>query len=1115
MIKYSASYINGDTNFVIQNLVVKHKPDHKKDPVICILKNLLQRGNPTTMSRFLDSNIQCKSGVSSEPMYFNSNERQEWFQTIKGDEETGYNPAFDFFYSDLSRDLEEFTYIFNLIIPECKILDITKDRSYQSSSFTNRQVDFYLPQAKMVIEIDGGPHKEEKNEKVDKGRDIYLQGFGIETIRIDTIDLKKKNERYYEKINQIKNRVEKYKEELEIYKPMYDYFEVATTIKAVAVMRWQLTILSMIEADILSIRDKVWKFEVLDHEKSNTLELAVEDIFLWFTHLYKLNKVSFEKPKVEISYVDQFGNNHSVKVDFSLRKRWTDENEFYQDVIYVRTDYFDEDYFRISVADPVNYNIIQEGENSDIPSLKFLLQNIFGHDDFQDGQLPIIINALSGRNTVGLLPTGGGKSLCYQVSVLLQPSISFVVVPIKSLMYDQVDNLVNQSINRIMYISGDQSATEKKSVQHKFANGRYLFVFISPERFQLQDFREYLAKVNKDYTIAQAVIDEVHCLSEWGHDFRVSYLHLCKTINKYCPTSKLLGLSATASINVLKDIMIEFDIDSSDVKTLLEYKRDELTFKVQLIEEPNTSKKYDYLYSILKTLNNKLDLLRKEERYTNPGLIFTLNVNGDKGCFELANKLTAKLKTNVPWYSGEIPKKLSLSSTDFLTYKSKVQSDFKNDEYPLMIATKAFGMGVDKKNIRYTVHYSLPGSLESLYQEAGRAGRDKKNAINFILFSRDKITDQEYNKLFQLNTSVEQINEIVKKVGRGRQGDILSNFFLWMQNNQGVNKETSITKRIFDHYAKPGADVSIACRELGLNFNETQKAIYRLSLLGVVKDWVINGFGIYGSFQVKFHNFNERTYRDSLLAYLKKYDPEFNLLSDNENYRKYTNIFRNEEMTELEKCLRVLIQWTYDNIFYNRRMSLKNLVEYCIQYQNDSQKFKEKIESYFKFTDSSYFIDHIAQHPDDYQKWFELFYDDKTNQIVSFKRLSEIRSALVRFLENYRYNTGLNFISGLTRLLDDEFNEIDGKERLLSAFNNIKNYPQEQKNEILEKTLKIGQVLNEKNRSYLSEILCSFYVEDLITIHTHLQDNYSLELALVNVNQKMKKVGERFYGKLG
>jgi len=575
-----------------------------------------------------------------------------------------------------------------------------------------------------------------------------------------------------------------------------------------------------------------------------------------------------------------------------------------------------------------------------------------------------------------------------------------------------------------------------------------------------------------------------------------------------------VGLSATASINVLKDILIEFQTDKSNVKTLLEYTRPELNFKVYNLEDVDPNKKYEYLTSIINAMNNKADIVTKRDKYTYSGIIFTLNVNGKKGCYELSNQLSQKYQTNIPFYSGEKPKKEMVSAQRFTKYKTGIQDSFKKDEVPILVANKAFGMGVDKNNIRYTIHYSLPGSLESFYQEAGRAGRDGKKATNFVLFSRDKINDEEYNKLFQLDTTIEEINNTLKAVGYKRQGDILSNFFLWVQNNQGVEKETQIMNKVIDTYADVGQTKIVSCHDLELNFNETQKAIYRLSILGIVKDWTVNSWGDFGSFEVKFGYFTIDTIRTELLGYIHKYEPSFSLEDlSNENYTRYVKIFQDKQKDVGERIFKILVQWTYDNIFYNRRHSLKTLVDYCTKYQNDNEALKQKIEEYFKFTDSVYVLDYIAQNPGSYTNWFHVFFDE-SGKLIDYPTIESVNSSLVRFLENYRFNTGLNYLSGMIGLLTDDFSEIAGKDRLISAFNNIKTFEKNDQQSILTETLKLGSYLDQKNGNLLSEILCYFYQDKILTIYQELKDEYSLGLYLQSANKKLKEIGDLFNGKL-
>lgn len=1142
MEKYSANYSYTNHNFTIQNVKGIKQADSIYYPVICVLKNILHRGTPTIMSHYLQSQLGeiHKFPEFEKRLVLIDRSLPKWEKTIKGDDDNNHFPAKDFYKNYIPKYLKDYAFIQQLILPEVLFTDII---GKGNKKFAQQQVDFYLPQAKLVIEIDGQQHKKEDLTRFnDTYRDEFLKSYGVEIVRITTTELYNKDSIFESKIVEIKNRLDQFKVLLSYYKlqyeaPVYSKINNQKMLTATAIIRFQTLILSLLEKSIIRIDDSDWNFNILCTELRNFVDVAIEDMLLWLENLCSLNKLPFERPNINITYSkskNKFKYKHGyINIDFSILKRWTDEDINNPKIIFVRTDYYDKvNYFHMSTSDPIKYSIVTGDDNPDIPILKFFLKNIFGFDEFRPGQLPIIINSLGCNDTIGLLPTGSGKSICYQLSALLQPSISFIVCPIKSLMYDQKDNLDGVFVTNTNYLSSDQSASEKREVGANFENGKYHFIWISPERFQMQEFRDYLGKINKEKTMALAVIDEVHCLSEWGHDFRTSYLNLVRTIREYCPSTSFLGLTATASSFVLEDLKVEFDINSKSIKTSTSFSRKELNFHVLKDSGQNLEDKKISLFNLISNMDRDKNILELDGENTKSGLIFTLFKNGQSGCYKLSNDISSKFDTSVKWYSGEVPtvrEKMDsggyktipvIDNESFDKYKKDTQDKYKNNKFPLLVATKAFGMGIDKKNIRYTVHYGIPGSLEALYQEAGRAGRDQNPADCYILYSPEIIDEEMKDKLFDPNTSIEEIREINKERGfSGR--DVLKNFFLWLSNNQGIDQETHVLNQIYNKYGEPNTVKLIKCKDLGFTFGETQKAIYRLSIIGIAHDWTIENWNPGNQIiKVVFNNYTEESIMNGLSSYIYRYDKEFILgknYNENNKYYRYSSIYSYDNITIINKMFLILVEWTYENIIYNRRQSIKNILELCEGF-TDGETFKNDIEKYFKFTDKTIILESIAQQPLDYSSWFDIFYDtvkgtnDSTisKKLIDREAVEDIRGSINRLLESYRYNTGLNFISGICRLILNDYENQDGKKRLESAFQELMEYDDDSKIDILNNTLKLKSLLSEDNTIILSELLCEHYPDQPIRIYKELNDSHSLGITLEDSLNKLINIGGLF-----
>ncbi len=1094
MERYSASYANTIGNFVFQNLDGSNV-NSAYFGFFCVLKNIIQRGNPAKPSMYLKKEL---GGIESEEqnVWLISNDSSTWVNLIKGYEETDDNPAYEFFNKIIPDYIKNYSFIQRLLLPEALVDDIVPP---VNNGYYDQRVDFYLPQAKLVIEIDGIQHKDKLQSIKDIERDDYLRKHNNKVVRITAKSIKLRDAELNLKIEEIVSILEK-SEEISRYKKSIEngYTESEMLrIRFDIVIRFQLLLLSLMQKSRISLEDFEWKFSLCNaNEKLTQLfRLAIEDNFIWLEHLCKLQKLSFKRPKIFIKKHNKSEPLDYIVIDFSIFKRWTDEADLNKDVIYVRNDYYDnKDYFQVSTTDSMKYELLVEGKDSDLPSLLFFLKNIFGFDDFRDGQIPIIVNTMRRMDTIGILPTGTGKSLCYQFCALLQPCINFVVCPILSLMYDQKENLDKVGITRTNFITSDASGEEKVEVLRSFRNSKYFFVWISPERFQSQVFRESLQAINRERNFALAVIDEVHCLSEWGHDFRTSYLTLVKTIRDYCPEARLLGLTATASQFVLNDLQKEFEIDSLNIKTTTKMNRDELTFHVVKIDEKN---KYEELKFLLEEINKKYNnsAFNLNGEDTKSGLVFTINKGSKDGCINVANRLSKDFKIDVKSYYGNLG-----------NLKRVTQEEYKANKYPLLVATKAFGMGVDKSNIRYTIHFGLPWSIEAFYQEAGRAGRDRKDADCYIIYKPENCNSIVIDSIFDIKTEVSHLGSLCANL----KNDLSHIMFLWMQNNRGIDRDLEVMRWVMNDLVLGKTDL-VKCSKKYPKA-EVEKAIYKSSILGLINDWTIEEWGDNNAKIRVFRNsYTLESIRNSLFNYIRRYDPEFPDNDEEGRYSSYFKILNDEKLKLFTRYMKLLLQWSYDNIVYQRRQTIKNMKDICDNYI-DSNHLKEYIGNYFRFSDKTLILDQIAYKPDEYTKWFDLLYEyreinskRRVKTVISQSGAESLMPSLQRYLESYRYNTGLNFISGMIRLLCDKFNDTDGKLRLEDAFSQISNYQKKDFEEIYKSTLDIGKSANEKNREILGEFLMNRYPQYARQTYEELKDKSSLFIIL---NNSLKKLGK-------
>ncbi|MGD9129184.1 MAG: RecQ family ATP-dependent DNA helicase [Candidatus Woesebacteria bacterium] len=340
------------------------------------------------------------------------------------------------------------------------------------------------------------------------------------------------------------------------------------------------------------------------------------------------------------------------------------------------------------------------------------LQHCYGYQNFRSGQLDIINSILKKNDTLAVLPTGGGKSICFQIPGLMLAGTTIVISPLISLMKDQVDTLVKKNITAT-YINSSLNQTELEKRLELISKQAYKFIYLAPERLKNKSFLKACQKIK----IPLIAVDEAHCISMWGHEFRPSYREINQFLKKLSSRPIITTFTATATKVVIKDIINILQLNK--VKQFVKsFKRDNLRIIVK------------YCISQFEKDLFLLRILKKHQQQA--GIIYTATRKKAEYLAQLINFLNFKDKQEVLYYHGGM-------NSEERTY---VQEQFLNDKIKLIVATNAFGMGVDKANIRFIIHYQIPGNIENYYQEAGRAGRDRKASHCYLLFQAKDLNIQ-------------------------------------------------------------------------------------------------------------------------------------------------------------------------------------------------------------------------------------------------------------------------------------------------------------------------------------------------------------------------------------
>ncbi len=374
-----------------------------------------------------------------------------------------------------------------------------------------------------------------------------------------------------------------------------------------------------------------------------------------------------------------------------------------------------------------------------------ILKKYFGYDSFREGQETMVDALVMGRDVFGIMPTGAGKSLCYQVPALLKEGTAIVVSPLISLMKDQVGTL-NQAGVHAAFFNSSLTASQYRKALLLAKEGRYKMIYVAPERLLLEEFIDFA--VGADISIV--AIDEAHCVSQWGQDFRPSYLKIAEFIRRLPHRPAVGAFTATATREVREDILAALDLNDP-VTVTTGFDRKNLFYKVSAGKD-KFGEVMDYL----------------TENPSESGIIYCLTRKTvEEVCEKLRNRGIAATR-----YHAGLPD----------AERRKNQDDFLYDTAAVMVATNAFGMGIDKSNVRFVIHYNMPKNIESYYQEAGRAGRDGEEARCILLYAPQDVVLNQF--LIEQETGNEELGEEERSLVKERDKERLKQMAFYCTTNE-------------------------------------------------------------------------------------------------------------------------------------------------------------------------------------------------------------------------------------------------------------------------------------------------------------------------------------------
>lgn len=920
--------------------------------------------------------------------------------------------------------------------------------------FHRQRPDFVLENfrgLRLVIEVDGGQHEETGQKMLDDRRKEALKKAGFTVWSVQTKDLAD-IERLRKELTAILHGKEG--------KPHWGIEQLISKPRSGSIIncvwgptanaRVQSLIIDAIDSGFLSW-DGHWKIKI-DELDTNVAAQATSDFQSWFGRLRILHGFS-DCPKITnpsakecpdiILYVSVLcprppvnTNNQSVFWSCPANEVAPEPRRKFRD--------------RLVLNSPPSKAILEK-----------ILQDFFRKKEFREGQVEILARALSGRDVVGLLPTGAGKSLTYQLAGLLLGGLTIYVSPLKSLLQDQRESLLKYGIDLAQAISSDLETEERQMVEGLLKTGGIRYLLIAPERFLNKSFRDTLDQFRAQFGgICQIVIDECHCVSEWGHDFRPAYLSLgriararTKRLNVSAP---LVALTGTASSIVLDDVQRELGVTSPEA-TVRAKGMDRPEISMTVLRLSQSQKHYEILRLVREFMIN----------YNNPTeglLVFCRFAGGKEGVIGTSAALASEISPDdLRFFSGSSPnwrqytafrrrkkaadlsndevdgvipdwaRSSSGSLDDWAQVKMRNQRDFisgnGDNSFRVMVATNAFGMGIDKPSIRHVIHIMAPQSPEAYYQEVGRAARDQLSATATLLFSDEHSSTSD--ELLSPQLDISEAKDVYERFCKENQyagGDFIRTFYFHNNRFAGPDDEAihviETLKNIRDLLTRD-SEIIIPYRPVVISENQGEStpkvwnqetnlefAIVRLMVLGVVDDYT--------------KDYNKKHYEVILEKDWVRVRADLNSLTDYLATRFQIYLSRYEinpdpsrlapirEAKTIESCEKAtangLVAYVYDQVERKRRQASRQMLELARIGADNPEAFRRDLLLYLqpsrKFTAE---LEALIRKPE-IDAWVAILDKMETPPDVR-----ELHWSCQRVLESYPTHPSLLALSSCTR----------------------------------------------------------------------------------------------------